>query len=428
MLEMEMEDMDRVAQEAIFSSSSDEEEAGRRSNREGKSPNKSRDFLGAHNKVVEDYFKGRESKYDEKDFERRFRCPRTVFNEIHDALMGTDPFVHKKDCTGKWGVYPLVKLVACFRYIAYGDSFDREDENLQIGESTLQDYCKDFSKLVVEKFGKQYLNRCPNSAEREAISSAMAVKGFPGCLASWDCKHFDWKNCPIRLQGQHQGHAEGGKTTLILEAIADHRKYFWYINFGDAGSLNDLNVLDKSSIVGAMIGGRFDISIEEYEINETVRDWMYFLVDGIYPEWAIFVSTFTNKDTPRKKAFATEQEKVRKDIECAFGILLQRFHILQRPLRGWYLEDIKNLLQCCAIIHNMVVEARFSLQYDEEEARAAVGHPLFGKAQLTADQVAQEGVDLFAARAAAFNNAMRSSALHFDLKADLVEHINSFES
>ena len=123
MLEMEMEDMDRVAQEAIFSSSSDEEEAGRRSNREGKSPNKSRDFLGAHNKVVEDYFKGRESKYDEKDFERRFRCPRTVFNEIHDAVMGTDPFVHKKDCTGKWGVCPLVKLVGCFRCIACGGIF-----------------------------------------------------------------------------------------------------------------------------------------------------------------------------------------------------------------------------------------------------------------------------------------------------------------
>ena len=51
----------------------------------------------------------------------------------------------------------------------------------------------------------------------------MQRKGFPGCIASWDCKHFDWKNCPLRLAGQFQGHGQGGTTTLILESIADHR-------------------------------------------------------------------------------------------------------------------------------------------------------------------------------------------------------------
>ena len=41
-------------------------------------------------------------------------------------------------------------------------------------------------------FGKQYLNRAPTIVEREAIAEAMAAKGFPGCIASWDCKHFVW--------------------------------------------------------------------------------------------------------------------------------------------------------------------------------------------------------------------------------------------
>ena len=97
--------------------------------------------------------------------------------------------------------------------------------------------------------------------------------------------------------------------------------------------LNDLNVLDRSSIVGAMLSAELDISIDDYEISGNMRDWMYFLVNGIYPEWAIFVNTFTNKDTLKKRKFATEQEKVRKDIECAFGILIQQFQVLQRPIR-----------------------------------------------------------------------------------------------
>lgn len=87
---------------------------------------------------------------------------------------------------------------------------------------------------------------------------------------------------------------------MILESIADHRRYIWYSNFGDPGSLNDLNVLDKSSIVGAMLSGDLDIRCDPYTINGTERDWNYFLVDGIYPDWAVFVSTYQDKSDEKK--------------------------------------------------------------------------------------------------------------------------------
>jgi hypothetical protein len=212
-----------------------------------------------------------------------------------------------------------------------------------------------------------------------------------------------------------------------MEAICDHRKYFWEINFGDAGSLNDINVLDKSSIIGAMLNGRLDIRTVPYSINGNERDWMYFLVDGIYPPWSIFVTTYNNPVDPKKKMFAMQQEKVRKDIECAFGILISRFHILERPLRNWYLEDIKNLLHACVIIHNMVTEVRAGkLTAEEEDAAVAnSGFTLFGRQQVTQEEAAAEGCDLWAARVAQFGTAMESSYEHTLLKNDLVEHINS---
>ena len=157
---------------------------------------------------------------NEKDFERRFRCPRDICNRVHQDLMGEDPFTHKMDATGKPGMSPLVKPVACFRHIACGDAPDREDENLQMGETTLDTLTKQLSQMVVKKCSKQHL-RCPTEQERSVISAVNARKGFPGCVASWDCKHFNWKNCPSRLAGQRKGHAEGGKKTSTLEAIAD---------------------------------------------------------------------------------------------------------------------------------------------------------------------------------------------------------------
>jgi hypothetical protein len=87
------------------------------------------------------------------------------------------------------------------------------------------------------------------------------------------------------------------------------------------------------------------------------RDWLYFLVDGIYPFYSIFINTFHHLQTSMEKYFATCQEACRKDIEQAFGVLIQRFQILQRPLKNWYWLDIVNTMDVCIIIHNMVVES-----------------------------------------------------------------------
>lgn len=42
-----------------------------------KAANKERDFKAANEQVMKDYFSGPDSIYNERDFERRFRVPRT---------------------------------------------------------------------------------------------------------------------------------------------------------------------------------------------------------------------------------------------------------------------------------------------------------------------------------------------------------------
>lgn len=66
-----------------------------------------------------------------------------------------------------------------------------------------------------------------------------------------------------------------------MESIGDFGRYLWHVNFGDPGSLNNLNVLDKSSVIGAMLSGNLDLKMDGYEINGNVQDWNYFLVDVI---------------------------------------------------------------------------------------------------------------------------------------------------
>jgi len=330
--------------------------------RRHKSPNIKRDFKGAYDKLVKDYFSGPTSKYTEDHFKRRFRVSPSLFDKIYKAIYGKGVFIPagKRNAAKALGIHPLVRLTAVFRNLAYGTSSDVQDENLQIGETSLNKAMDNFCILMIKEFGDEYLNRNPTADERKDLMQISKARGFPGCFASWDCKHFVWDNCPITLQGQHKGHHAGGKHTKILEAIADYSCYFWYINFGDPGSLNDINVLDKSSIVGSLMTGLLDLKVPPYTINNHERDWMYFLADGIYPDWAIFVKTIPTQAQQNRAEtyFATQQEAVRKDIERAFGILEKKFHILARPLRKWNDDAIRNLLYTCCIIHNMCCKER----------------------------------------------------------------------
>lgn len=407
----------------------------------GKSPNIPRDFQGTYERLLSHYFKGDDSLYTEAQFRRRFRVSSSIFQRVCQSVFGKGCFYPptKKDATGKAGIHPLVRTTAVFRMIAYGTPADCQDEQWQIGETTIDKAMKCFCRVMIQEFGDHYLNRTPSLAEKNRILAKSASRGFPGCFASWDCKHFVRDKCPVALQGQHKGHADGGKYTKILEAIADDSCYLWFVNFGDPGSLNDINVLDKSSIVGALISGNLDLKTEPYTINGNTRDWMYFLADGIYPDWAIFVKTISRSSQRNKndKRFAQKQEAFRKDIERAFGILVKKFHIIARPIRYWREETIRNLLYTCVILHNMVVEERIAelghanlteedhaRYYEASDQRNdnVNGNQIFAKLPAVGDGDEDDLEDLMTrrfARANSLHHLMTNREMHVQLKKDL---------
>ena len=222
----------------------------------------------------------------------------------------------------------------------------------------------------VARFGKEYL-REPNEQDLERILSINAARGFPGCLGSIDCQHWEWKNCPIAWPGQYKGKEK--KPTVVLEAICDGELWIWHMFFGSPGSLNDINSLDYSPTMQNIRAGSFPPRFP-FVVNGKKRTMLYYLADGIYPSWALFVKTIKEAITAKEKAYARAQEGVRMDIERAFGVLTARFHILQRPCRLWYRRDIRKVVKACIILHNMIVEERrnhyesgmASLQHFEE--------------------------------------------------------------
>jgi Plant transposon protein len=229
----------------------------------GKAPNKDRDFREAYDCVVKDYFSGVDSIYNELDFVRHFCVTRPIFKRIYGKILNFGLFSHHCDALGKQGIYPLVCTVASFCFLANGDTFDRNDKYLHISETSTADLVKQFCQLIVKHFGPLYLNRSPTVVERNLILLYNKKRGFTGMLASRDCSHFKWDKCPIRYHEAYQSRYANNKT-VVLEAVVDCYLWIWSINFANAGSLNEINILDKLSIVSSIWTGKFDLQCPQY--------------------------------------------------------------------------------------------------------------------------------------------------------------------
>lgn len=261
----------------------------------------------------------------------------------------------------------------------------------------------------------------------------MESRGFPGYIGSWDCQHWIWKNCPVSWAGKFQGKEK--KPTVVLEAIADSELWIWGCNFGNHGSMNDINILNSSSLYQSILEGNMLPSFE-YTINNRKKNQLYYLVDGIYPKWAIFIDTIRMATSRKEKCFSGAQEAVRKDVERAFGVLVSRWHLLMKPCMFHNKELGVLVMKTGIIMHSMIVEARRggydSNLFNIAESAVSSGNYIdvegnekpfvwSTKDIVTADS---SNVDFaWAQKLSQRNDMISDEVVHYSLKYDLVEHI-----
>lgn len=96
------------------------------------------------------------------------------------------------------------------------------------------------------------------------------------------------------------------------------------------------------------------------------RRMAYFLGDGIYPEWPLFVRQIHDAPAGPPTADTKLQEGVRKDVERLFGVVQGRFKVLRRESELWNVEDVVLVSEVCVILHNILIRIQQSSGFDEE--------------------------------------------------------------
>uniref|UniRef100_A0A0D3DZB6 Myb-like domain-containing protein n=1 Tax=Brassica oleracea var. oleracea TaxID=109376 RepID=A0A0D3DZB6_BRAOL len=284
----------------------------------------------------------------------------------------------------------------------FDERFDQTFENLVVAYSGQQEERPERKKRVYIERNREaghirlwndYFSETPTPtpADLQRLLDIGEQRGFPGMIGSIDCMHWEWKNCPTAWKGQYSR---------------------------GSGTLNDINVLDRSPVFDDIINGQ--APQVTYSVNGKEYHLAYYLTDGIYPKWTTFIQSIQIPQGPKAVLFAQRQEAARKDVERAFGVLQARFAIVKNPTLFWDKVKIGNIMRACIILHNMIVEderdgyTQFNVSEFQQGEDAGSSHvDLTYSTDMPSNIVNMMGV----------RTRIRDKQMHQRLKADLVEHI-----
>ena len=295
------------------------------------------------------------------------------------------------------------------RLLAYGAASDTVDEWLKLARATSAECLEKFCEGIIHCYEAEFCRR-PTVADTHRLLAVAEERGFPGMLGSIDCMHWQWRNCPFALAGQFT-RGDIKHPTVILEAVASYDRWIWHAFFGVAGSNNDINVLNQSSLFHEVLRG--EAPTVNFTVNGHEYNRGYYLADGIYPSWPVFMKGVTLPQNEKHRLFTTVQSALRKDVECAFGVLKARFNIIAVPGRSYSRRTLGLIMRACVILHNMIIddERGTNLEDNYETVVSSVGPAIQNNAPPSLAAKIQ------------MDNEMRDSPMYTQLQHDLIEHL-----
>ncbi|XP_048493338.2 uncharacterized protein LOC104889982 [Beta vulgaris subsp. vulgaris] len=157
---------------------------------------------------------------------------------------------------------------------------------------------------------------------------------------------------PRAWKGLYQGRSKSA--TVILEAVASGDLWIWHAFFGTPGTCNDINVLARSPVFDDLYQGR--APEVTFNVNGNTYNRGYYLTDGIYPKWAVFMPAIRLPLSPVDELFTKRQESgSERRRTCVWGFTSTLCNNT-KAIIIWDEHLMWEIMLACIILHNMIVE------------------------------------------------------------------------
>lgn len=189
---------------------------------------------------------------------------------------------------------------------------------------------------------------------------------FPHCNGAVDGKHIRIVNPSNSMYFNYKGYS-----SIVLMALADSNYRFIYVHIGSYGKDCDSNIFKNSLLWTGIKNNEVRIPEEKCLRGTTSPKVPYFLVgDEAFGLDRHLLRPYCEKNlTLEKKIFNYRLSRARRYIECAFGILSNKWRIFHRPINV-NTNFATDIVKACVVLHNFVREKD---GYDTEDMMTITG-------------------------------------------------------
>uniref|UniRef100_A0A8C5MYM5 DDE Tnp4 domain-containing protein n=1 Tax=Leptobrachium leishanense TaxID=445787 RepID=A0A8C5MYM5_9ANUR len=252
------------------------------------------------------------------------------YNSFDELLDLISPTLQRQDTFMRESIAPVERLLITLRYLGTGQSLVSLHYAFMIGQSTASNIIRETCCALWDILHDVVMKK-PNKEEWMAIADVFAKTcNFPNCLGALDGKHIQI----IKPKGSGSRFFNYKKYfSFILFAVSDANYCFTYIDIGSYGSSSDAAVFAHSEF-GQMLQ-RDELDLPANTTLPGTADPMPFVFvgDEAFALAEHLMRPYSNRGlSVEKRVFNYRLTRARRVVECAFGILSNKWRILHRPI------------------------------------------------------------------------------------------------
>lgn len=222
-----------------------------------------------------------------------------------------------------------------------------------MGKTTVAEIVKQTVEVLWNNLYPIHMKNPSKEHFRTIADDYFKIWNFPHCLGSLDGKHIRVRS-PADSGSMFYNYK--GYFSIVLQALVDAHYRFVNIDVGGFGKQSDGGTFKASALYKALQGRTLHLPEDNDLPGSSLRVPYVFIADEAYPLMPNLLKPYSRQELDAEKEYFNKRlSRARRTVECAFGIITSKWHILQRPI-ATDVSLVDNIVKAICVLHNTIID------------------------------------------------------------------------